>query len=256
MSIETKLIIEKHNRIAILSFEEVAMARKNKPSWETEQGIFPSRLRKLMDEKGVTQRRLAEVIGMRPQTVSLYVTGQSVPDINCLCKIAEFFKVSADYLIGLTDSPTPDSNLRDAARYTGLSPEAIEAVRDLNDFNITGAKVEYSRSRAALSEILEHEDLWLLMTHVVDAVKLSKYTSQGDDKTPGELGEAIETCRDMGLAVLEAGAAREYYIQRAANIFLEIVRDVKIPEKDYQTKGRAVDVRGDNDGNSLSGNGR
>lgn len=112
------------------------MARKSEPRYITEQADFPSRLKSLMDEKAVTQKTLAEVIGMRPQTVSLYIGGQSVPDINTLYKIAEYFDVSADWLIGRPNSIRnirPDAQI--AGKYTGLNDAAIKWLKGKNSDN-------------------------------------------------------------------------------------------------------------------------
>ena len=67
------------------------MPRKKEPTNVTEKNIFPTRLRNLMEDQSITQKKLADAIEMRPQTVSLYTTGQSFPDVNTLKKIAEFF---------------------------------------------------------------------------------------------------------------------------------------------------------------------
>lgn len=107
------------------------MPRKAEPRCTTEQRVFPSRLRELMEDRGVNQKELAAIIGMRPQTVSLYTGGQSTPDINCLRKIAEYFHVSTDWLIGLADpdNSTTDEKLRMVSEYTGLSNTAVEKLR-------------------------------------------------------------------------------------------------------------------------------
>lgn len=90
------------------------MARKKEPACETEKYTFPSRLRGLMQDRGTRQKELADAIGMRPQTVSLYTQGQSFPDVNALEKIARFFSVSSDYLLGLTDTPYIDEDIQKA----------------------------------------------------------------------------------------------------------------------------------------------
>lgn len=108
------------------------MPRKTEPRYMTEQQVFPTRLRELMKERGINQKELATAIGMRPQTVSLYTGGQSAPDINCLRKIAEYFHVSADWLIGLADpdNSTADEKLKMISEYTGLNNEAVQNLHD------------------------------------------------------------------------------------------------------------------------------
>lgn len=105
------------------------MARKTAPSHITENQVFPARLRELMEEQQVTQKKLADAIKMRPQTVSLYTTGQSAPDVNTLREMAEFFNITADYLLGLNDVKKPDATVQAICEYTGLSEAAASFIR-------------------------------------------------------------------------------------------------------------------------------
>lgn len=54
----------------------------------------------LRTEKGYTQERLAEMLGVSTAAVSKWETGNAYPDIMLLPKIAEIFDVSVDYLLG------------------------------------------------------------------------------------------------------------------------------------------------------------
>lgn len=72
--------------------------------------IFTERLNKLLSENKVTKYRLAKTIGVNKQTVSFWCEGVSEPGISLFKKVAEFFDVSADYLLGLEnfDGSKPD----------------------------------------------------------------------------------------------------------------------------------------------------
>lgn len=113
------------------------MARKKEPSYVTEQYTFPSLLRKLMDATGTKQKELAQALGVKPQTVSLYAQGQSFPDVNNLAKIAQFFDVSADYLIGRSPNPTVKEDIQVACKTTGLSEDSVKVLRSLNEWGFT-----------------------------------------------------------------------------------------------------------------------
>ena len=63
--------------------------------------------KRLRIEKNLTQAELAEVIGATHSTVAKWESGVSLPRAKELRILAEFFNVSADYLIGLTDDRTP-----------------------------------------------------------------------------------------------------------------------------------------------------
>lgn len=165
------------------------MPRKTEPTYITERGIFPTNLRELMKERGVNQKKLAEVIEMRPQTVSLYVTGQSVPDINCLQKIAAFFNVSADWLIGCPNSPkTIDSDIAAAMKYTGLSESAINWLHlaDPKQLKILDLLLRNYDFRRSVGDIA---DLQLLINRAGDSFQ--NVVTELDSDEIGQLGEKI-----------------------------------------------------------------
>lgn len=60
------------------------------------------RLKELRKAKGMTQNEVAKVIGYSSLSYARYEKGEREPDINTLCKLADYFEVSVDYLIGRT----------------------------------------------------------------------------------------------------------------------------------------------------------
>jgi len=65
------------------------------------------RLYELRQAKDITQQRLAIDLGIDQTSISSYECGKYYPTIEVLIKIAEYFGVSTDYLLGLTDIKTP-----------------------------------------------------------------------------------------------------------------------------------------------------
>lgn len=59
-------------------------------------------LKLLRTEKNITQQALAEAVGTSQQAINKYENQPIEPDISMLCKIADFFDVSVDFLIGHT----------------------------------------------------------------------------------------------------------------------------------------------------------
>ena len=53
----------------------------------------------LIEERGVTQKELAEACSTSPSAISGYVLNTREPDFDMLRKIAEYFHVSTDYLL-------------------------------------------------------------------------------------------------------------------------------------------------------------
>ena len=63
------------------------------------------RLRKLREEKGLSQTTAARLLGIDRTTYVKYETGSSIR--RNLQKLADFFEVSTDYLLGRDDAPLP-----------------------------------------------------------------------------------------------------------------------------------------------------
>ena len=62
------------------------------------------RLKELRLEKGLNQKELAEIIDTTQRNVSNWENGNSEPDIQMMLKLAKFFEVSVDYLLGNTEN--------------------------------------------------------------------------------------------------------------------------------------------------------
>ena len=61
------------------------------------------RLKELRMEKGIGQNRLAKELGLSNASISYWENGKQEPSASAIFKLANFFEVSADYLIGVKD---------------------------------------------------------------------------------------------------------------------------------------------------------
>lgn len=64
---------------------------------------FGNRLRDLRIEKGISQKDVAKALSISVNAISQYETNKRFPDQDVLVKLCKFYKISADYLLGLTD---------------------------------------------------------------------------------------------------------------------------------------------------------
>jgi len=67
---------------------------------------FPDRLKALRKAKGVTQIAMADFLGIRERSYQMYEHGKREPNHETTIKLADYFDVSVDYLLGRSDSPT------------------------------------------------------------------------------------------------------------------------------------------------------
>jgi len=64
-------------------------------------------IRNLRIDNGYTQKQIAEFLNVKQNTYSQYEIGVLNYPIDVLIKLADFYGVSVDYLLGRTDTPTP-----------------------------------------------------------------------------------------------------------------------------------------------------
>lgn len=66
---------------------------------------FSERLKELRKNKKLTQKSLAEAIGMSETGVQNYELEIRIPNAKTIILLADFFDVSTDYLLGRSDDP-------------------------------------------------------------------------------------------------------------------------------------------------------
>ena len=67
-------------------------------------------IRSLRIDKGLTQKQVAEVLGISQNTYSQYEIGVLNYPVDALMKLADLYGVSVDYLLGRTNVKTPYPN--------------------------------------------------------------------------------------------------------------------------------------------------
>jgi len=66
---------------------------------------FKERLKELRANKKVVQREIADYLDITGRAYQHYETGTRFPDFHGIIKLADYFDVSADYLLGRSDNP-------------------------------------------------------------------------------------------------------------------------------------------------------
>ena len=97
-------------------------------------GILGRRLRLLREKNDMSQKDLAEKLGISTMAVSNYELGKREPDIDTILRIARIFDVSVAYLLGEVDDPKKhlgelklDSETEEKLRYVPVFSTSISA---------------------------------------------------------------------------------------------------------------------------------
>ena len=87
-------------------------------------------LRKLREQKNITQIKLSTDLEVSQELISRYELGTSFPQPQMLIKLANYFNCSVDYLLGITDVSTPTNYL--ANNYNKHDLELINKYHSLS----------------------------------------------------------------------------------------------------------------------------
>ena len=74
---------------------------------DNEVTIMYKRIRDLREDRDLKQVEIAKLLGMSQTGYSKYETGENDIPTQILIKLAKFYNVSVDYILGLIDEPRP-----------------------------------------------------------------------------------------------------------------------------------------------------
>lgn len=97
---------------------------------ESLQNLFTERLNGLKGR--MTDTEFSELLGMSRNTVGYFTRGERLPNAASLRILAEALHTTADYLIGITDAPTKNTELRAVCDFMGYSQETIENLKNID----------------------------------------------------------------------------------------------------------------------------
>lgn len=109
---------------------------------------FADRLRELREKKEVGQKEVGAIINVSDSSIRKYESGTRTPTPDAIIKLADYFKVTTDYLLGITDDPTGHKITTIAAHRiddptTQLPEEARKSIEDFKKFIFEKHGIKY-----------------------------------------------------------------------------------------------------------------
>lgn len=204
---------------------------------------FAKRLAQLRQEKGLTQQKLADILKCSKSTISLYETGDTVPDAKNIVGLCDVFGVSCDYLLCQTDYRRPE-NERLTIEEMGYSEKAAQKLNELDLFKVrdksTHVELPFS-PKGSFNLLVEDDRFSRMMQMISDAYQMKIGAARWKEEYGDSLDETsnleVKGCRMMlytiGEGSMPLSEVSEVYLQRASELFKEIVRD--FPTEDPET---------------------
>lgn len=114
--------------------------------------IFCERANQLFGD--ISQVELSKKLKVSQTYISAIINKKvKSPGADIVYKISQYFNVSADYLLGLSDVPTYDTELKAVCQYIGCSHEIVEFLKNNPEIDIELLK-KYYEIRKPLNEIV------------------------------------------------------------------------------------------------------
>lgn len=116
-----------------------------------------NKIRYLREERGITQKQLAENISSTNKNIWAYETGYTLPPVDTIIRLSKFFGISVDYLLGLEDDFGGKVVGSDSARSAVstvddlLSPEERKLIADYRKLDKV-SKRAIERTASSLAE--------------------------------------------------------------------------------------------------------
>lgn len=92
--------------------------------------IIFTRIKELCQKRGISVNKLESIVGMSQYSITRWKT--SSPTVDKLLRVAQYFCVSLDYLVGQTDVSSPNPTVQAACDLTGLSEQSVVNLSELN----------------------------------------------------------------------------------------------------------------------------
>ncbi len=100
-----------------------------------QQEIISKRLKECRIKNNLSQEKVAKEFKVQRQIISYFETGKRLPNILDIIKFAKLYNTSADYLLGLSDVKTVDSDIKFICDYTGLDETAVGILNYYSDYD-------------------------------------------------------------------------------------------------------------------------
>lgn len=97
-----------------------------------------NRIKELRKIMGINQQSLSAVMGISRSTIAMWETGKSQPDNESLLKLAAYFNVTTDYLLGRDESAKNDHQEKSAP---SISDEAQKIAKQYDNLDSHGKRV-------------------------------------------------------------------------------------------------------------------
>lgn len=191
---------------------------------------FGDKLKELRKREKMTQSDLSNKLNINRVTITKYETGERTPTTDDIISLAKYFNVSTDYLLGITDNATTDTDLQAVCNYTGLYEKTVE-------------KIQFLKSRgkiSALNDIINTPDFLSLIDEVMNynkaVYKIIAYYSKPHNFTnedKNNIKTAKQYLENQGYIIKPFIDVVKSELDKAIDCFKSVIKQSITSNKDF-----------------------
>ena len=125
-----------------------------------ENDLIGKRIEKIRKKNNKKQREIAEYLGMKRENYTMTEIRENsryFKDYQIL-DLSKYFKVSSDYLLGLTEEPSPDVTVKAINRKYGLSEKALNNLEKMQEHKKNGDTIIDTTNKLLEQSFYENND--------------------------------------------------------------------------------------------------
>lgn len=179
---------------------------------------FPSRLRKLRKEKGVSQDTVSKELGVSKSTLGLWETGDTLPDAKAIFDLSIYYDVSTDYLLGKTDIASVNMKTREVCEYIGLTQDTVSM---LSVYTKQGEIISSFLARFFEDiVVINDRNLDKINSFLVNAAQADAIDKAGESEPDTEIDNIIDAMNGThkGQYKISAKNAKWYFLTQAKEL--------------------------------------
>ena len=191
---------------------------------------FGDKLKELRKREKMTQSDLSNKLNINRVTITKYETGERTPTTDDIISLAKYFNVSTDYLLGITDNSTTNTDLQAVCNYTGLHENVIEIIKDLKALG----KI------SVLNDIINSPDFPFLIDGIIDynetVYKIIDYYSKSHNFTnedENNIKKAKQYLERQGYIINPVTDTVKSTFDAATCIFQALIMNIIATQKEF-----------------------
>lgn len=176
---------------------------------------FSERLKQLRTERKLTQEMLSKESGLTKSSIAMYETGKRKPKIEVLERLADFFNVDLDYLVGKSD------------RTTVIAPPAPQKSDGLPELNARDERDIQKRLKSMLDDLdpnaglayyngqepMDDETRDLIRAALENSLRVAKQIAKAK-YTPKKYRKTDDTAARIGKKILDASPSAQMAVSQ------------------------------------------